>query len=148
MSKIDIKEILWGGAVIESVTANIGLTILRVFSGLSMAFGHGLGKVPPSERFINATGEMGFPMPEFFAWSAAGAEFGGGLLLALGLLTRPATFFLGITMIVAGFIRHAADPFGQKEKALLFLAIAVAFLLIGAGKYSIDAWIRSRSQQD
>ena len=26
---------------------------LRMFVGLSMAFGHGLGKVPPSEGFVN-----------------------------------------------------------------------------------------------
>ena len=143
-----IKDILWGGAIIESAKTNIGLAILRVFSGLGMAFGHGLGKITPSERFINATGEMGFPLPEFFAWSAAGAEFGGGLLLALGFLTRPATFFIGITMLVAAFIRHAADPFAVKEKALLYFAISIAFALIGAGKYSIDAVLRSRSQQD
>ena len=113
-----------------------------------MALGHGLGKIPPSERFVNGTAEMGFPLPEFFAWSAGGAEFGGGLLLALGLLTRPASFFIGCTMLVAGFIRHAADPFGGKEKALLYLAISIAFALVGAGKYSIDAVIRSRASQE
>jgi putative oxidoreductase len=139
-----IKSLVFGGAVIESALANVGLTILRVFTGLSMAFAHGLGKIPPSERFVEGTANMGFPMPEFFAWAAGLSEFGGGVFLALGLFTRPSAFFLCCTMFVAGFIRHAADPFGGKEKALLFLAISLAFLLIGAGKYGVDAWVRSR----
>ena len=141
-----VKHILFGGAAIESLSANVGLAILRVFAGLSIAFGHGLGKISPSEQFVANTGNLGFPMPEFFSWAAVGAEFGGGILLALGFLTRPASFFMGFTMLVAGFIRHAADPFGRKEKALLYLAIAVAFLLVGAGRYGVDAWIRSRNE--
>jgi putative oxidoreductase len=139
-----IKQVVFGGAVIESTLANVGLTILRVFTGLSMAFAHGLGKVPPSERFVEGTANMGFPLPEFFAWAAGLSEFGGGLFFALGLFTRPSAFLLCCTMFVAGFIRHAADPFGGKEKALLFLAISLAFLLIGAGKYGVDTWVRSR----
>ena len=54
----------------------------------------------------------------------------------------PASFFLGITMFVAAFIRHAADPFMRKEKALLFLALAAFFVLVGAGRYSLDRIIR------
>ena len=40
------KRFLFGGAFIESIPANVGLAILRVFVGLSMALGHGLGKLP------------------------------------------------------------------------------------------------------
>lgn len=140
-----VKQLVFGGAVIESTLANVGLTILRVFTGLSMALAHGLGKIPPSERFVEGTSQLGFPLPEFFAWAAGLSEFGGGVFLALGFCTRPAAFFICCTMIVAGFIRHAADPFGSKEKAFLFLVIALAFLLIGAGKYGVDAWVRGRA---
>ena len=52
---------------------------------------------------------------------------------------------MGFTMLVAGFGVHAADPFARKEMALLYLAIAVMFLLVGSGKYGVDAWIRSRN---
>ena len=138
------RELLFGGANIESEHANVGLAILRVISGLSIAFGHGIGKIPPSAGLVAGTAKLGFPLPEFFAWAAAFGEFGGGLLLALGLLTRPGTFFMGFTMMVAAFGVHAADPFGIKEMALLYLAIAVMFLLVGSGKYGVDACIRSR----
>ncbi len=139
-----IKRLLFGGAVIESIPANVGLAILRVFVGLSMALGHGLGKLPPSERFVTITGDLGFPVPEFFAWVAAFSEFGGGLLLALGLLTRPGAFFICSTMLVAGFFQHAADPFSTKEMAFLYLVITGMFVVIGSGKYGIDTLIRSR----
>lgn len=141
-----IRDILFGGAIFESASANIGLAILRIYTGLSMALGHGLGKLPPSEGFIEGTGEMGFPLPGFFAWVAGLSEFAGGISLALGLMTRPSAFFVACTMCVAAFIRHAADPFARKEKAMLFLAIAVAFVLIGAGKYGVDAWVRARGR--
>ena len=138
------RELLFGGAKIESEHANIGLAILRVISGLSIAFGHGIGKIPPSAGLVAGTAQLGFPLPELLAWAAAFGEFGGGLLLALGLLTRPGTFLMGFTMMVAAFGVHAADPFGIKEMALLYLAIAVMFLLVGSGKYGVDACIRSR----
>lgn len=133
-----MKKFLFGGADIKSGAANTGLFILRVYTGLSMAIAHGWGKTPPSEKFIEGVAKMGFPIPEVFAWAASLSELGGGVLLALGLMTRPAAFFLACTVGVAGFIRHADDPFGTAEKAFLFLAIAVAFMFIGGGKFALD----------
>lgn len=133
-----MKKILFGGADIKSGAANIGLFILRVFTGLTMAIAHGWGKTPPSEKFIEGVAKMGFPMPEVFAWAASLSELVGGILLAIGLSTRPAAFFIACTMGVAGFVRHASDPFATAEKAFLFLAIAIAFVFIGGGKYALD----------
>jgi len=41
-------------------------------------------------------------------------------------------------MAVAAFMVHAADPFGTKEKVLLYLFAFVIFALTGAGKYPVD----------
>ena len=65
------RELLFGGAEIDSDKANLGLAILRVIAGLSMAFGHGIGKIPPSSGLVAGTAKLGFPLPEFFAWAAA-----------------------------------------------------------------------------
>jgi len=124
--------------------ADFGLLILRLGAGLSMAFGHGLGKVPVSEGFIGGVEKMGFVMPAFFAWAAALSEFVGGIFIALGFATRPSAVFLTITMLVAAFIRHAEDPFGRKEKAILFALIAIYLIFKGAGKYSLDELIYNR----
>ena len=134
-------KFLFGNPFPNSIGLNIGLFALRVFSGLIMAFGHGIRKIPPSEGFINGAADMGFPLPGFFAWMAGLSEFVGGILIALGLFTRPSALFLGATMFVAGFIRHGEDPFGKMELALIYLCISLALLLTGPGKYSIDKLI-------
>lgn len=115
---------------------------LRMFAGLSMALGHGLGKIPPSEGFVTMLEGQGLPLAIVFAWAAALSEFVGGLFLAFGIATRPAAFFLTLTMLYAGLIRHAEDPFSSKEKALLYAAIALFYTLRGAGQYSVDGMIR------
>lgn len=128
----------------DSQLADLGLAILRIGFGLSLAFGHGLGKVPVSEGFIAGTAKMGFPMPALFAWAAALSEFVGGIFVALGFATKPSSVFITITMFVAAFIRHAEDPFGRKEKAIIFGLVAIYFIFKGAGKYSLDNLIYNR----
>lgn len=123
---------------------DVGLLFLRVFAGLSLALAHGVGKFPPSERFIGGAAEMGFPLPVLFAWAAALSESVGGLLLAVGLITRPAAFFILVTMLVAAFVRQAGDPFLERELALLYGAVALQFLLTGPGRLAVDALVPAR----
>ena len=138
-----MKKLLFSGTE-NSITTDLLLAMLRLFSGLSLGLAHGIGKVPPSAGFIEHTGDLGFPLPEFFAWSAGLAEFAGALLLAFGLFTRPAAFFVAITMFVAGFINHAGDPFGVAEKAYLYFAMAILYLILGSGRYSADSLVRRK----
>lgn len=133
-----LKSFLFGSIDVKSNTTHFALLALRIFTGLSMALAHGLGKIPPSEAFITSTGNLGFPFPLFFAWAAALSEFLGGILLALGLFTRPSAMFLGFTMLTAAFLRHADDPFTGKEKALLYLVICIFLILTGSGKFGLD----------
>ena len=133
---------LFGGSVRSSWLADVGLTALRVGAGLAMALAHGYGKMPPSDRFISGVESMGFPQPELFAWAAALSEFLGGLLLAVGLATRPAALFILGTMGVGFFISHGNDPFRDRELAFLYGLVMVAFLFSGAGRFSIDRLLR------
>ncbi len=119
--------------------SDLGLLIFRLFVGLAMALAHGLGKLPPPERLVEGLTSMGLPMPGIMSWVVALAEFGGGLLIAVGLCTRFAAAILGFTMLVAGFVVHAADPFSVKELAFFYLAACVLLIFTGAGKYSLDS---------
>ena len=139
-------NLLFGGVDIRSKAANVGLMLLRVYAGLSLAFAHGIGKVPPSERFIAGVANLGFPMPSLFAWAAGCSELLGGVFLAIGFMTRPAAFFVAFTMGVAGLITHAADPYGRKEKAFLYMFIAIVYLLVGAGRYAVDGFIKRQEE--
>lgn len=116
----------------------LSMLVPRVFFGLTMAFSHGLGKVPPPDMLISGIDSMGLPMAGTFAWIAGLSEFAGGIFLALGLLTRPAALFLSITMAVAGFVVHMKDPFNVKEMAFLYLAVFVMFAIRGSGRWSVD----------
>lgn len=139
-----LKQILFGGETGLSFAANAGLALLRIFAGVSMAAAHGLGKMPPSEQFVGGVTNLGFPAPYVFAWAASLAEFLGGAFLALGLFTRVSSFFVASTMLTAAFGVHLNDPYQRKELALLYLAVALCFMLKGAGDWSIDAFFRGR----
>ena len=139
-----LKQILFGGESGLSPIANAGLTLLRIFVGVALAFSHGIGKLPPDEQLIQGTASIGFPAPTFFAWAAALSEFAGGIGLALGLFTRISSFFIACVMLVALLGVHLRDPFGKQELAFFYLFIAVAFLFKGAGDWSIDAFFREK----
>jgi putative oxidoreductase len=138
-----LRELLIGGAGGASREADAGLLALRLFAGLGLALGHGIGKLPPSPRFLAGVEEMGFPAPALFAWAAALAEAVGGALIAAGLLTRPSALFVLFTMLVAAFLREG-PAFADKEKPLLYGAVALLLMLMGAGRYSLDAALRGR----
>lgn len=117
---------------------SLGLLVGRVMFGLIMAFAHGMGKVPPPAMLVDGVTAMGLPLPGLMAWGAGLAEFAGGILIAVGLFTRPAAILWIITMLVAAFIAHGADPFQKKELALLYCSFAVVVLALGGGKFSLD----------
>ena len=136
-----MKNILFHCESYQSFALNLGLLLFRAGVGLTMAFSHGIGKVPPPEQLINGITSMGLPMPIVMAWCAALAEFLGGLGIAAGLFTRLAAASLSVTMAVAFFIVHANDPLQSKELALLYLFSSTFIFMSGAGKFSIDALI-------
>jgi putative oxidoreductase len=143
-----VKEILFGGAQISCVPANAGLALLRIFTGIALAFAHGIGKVPPSEQLVGGVEKLGFPIPTLFAWAAGLSEFAGGILLALGLFTRLSGFFIAFTMFVAAFGVHLNDPFLTKEKALMYMFTGLCFMAAGSGNWGVDAFIRERDAGD
>jgi putative oxidoreductase len=149
-----LKQFLFGGPGGASRLADVGLLILRASIGLMLAFGHGMGKLSPAarEQMTGFLQSKGIPAPGAAAFAAMFAEFFGGLLLALGLLTRPAAFLIAFTMLVAVTTAHLHDPLfmhpgpgGAKEPALLYMLPALLFLFTGSGRYGMDALARRRS---
>lgn len=127
--------------------AAVGLLVLRLVAGSAMAL-HGWPKIQHAGSWMGANA----PVPAPLQMLAAFAEFGGGLGWIAGLLTPLASLLIGVTMAVAAGMVHiaAGHPFVANqagpsfEPALGYLAIAVALLLVGPGRISLDAWLFDR----
>ncbi|WP_409526599.1 DoxX family protein [Nitrincola sp. MINF-07-Sa-05] len=82
------------------------------------------------------------------ALGAGSAEFFGGILLILGLLTRPSALVLAFTMLVAIFAVHIEHGLflsnNGYEFGLALLAGSVALALLGGGRLSLDRQLQTR----
>ena len=123
---------------------DVGLLILRGFSGAFMFFGHGLSKLQNLlAGNLNFADPLGLGQNLSLILSTFAEFFCAGLLI-LGLFPRVSAGILIINMFVAGLIQHSSDPFAVKEKALIYLVIFIALLIFGAGKYSINELLPSK----
>lgn len=132
-----------------SSTSSVGFALVRVFAGLFLALLHGWGKVVHAYgylvhgqewRFLQVVADIGFPMPLLFALLSTLAEFVGGLLIALGLFTRYAAFFVLFNMLVA--LYRNVSRGSLDELASLYALVALACLISGGGAFSLDARLR------
>jgi putative oxidoreductase len=114
------------------------LSILRFVAGFLMIW-HGSQKL------------FGFPIAlppgaEGPVIVVAGAiEFFGGLLILVGLFTRPAAFLMSGLMAAAYFMAHAPSGFlpivNQGELAAIYSFLYLYFTFAGGGAWSVDALI-------
>lgn len=121
--------------------------VLRLAAGLIFV-PHGLWKLgflggPGLTGVAGFLGGAGYWPGAFWAPFLAGLEIIGGILLAIGLLTRPvaALFFIQMLFIVGfhwdnGFFFNA--PGGGYEYPLMWLAVIFYFLVRGGGPMSVD----------
>jgi putative oxidoreductase len=121
------------------------LSVLRIMTGL-LFLEHGTGKL------------LGFPSSDHTASSLFSLigfqgvlELAGGLLILLGLFTRPVAFVLAGDMAVAYFMAHAPRSFyptvNDGQLAILFCFVFLYLAFAGGGEWSVDEEIaRSRSR--
>jgi putative oxidoreductase len=118
--------------------------LLRVIAGLLM-MQHGGQKI--FDWFGGSPG--GHPAAWSQIWFGGMIEFWGGLLVMIGLLTRPAAFLLSGTMAVAYFqFHHKMELFwpmqNKGEAAVLYCFIFLFICAYGGGRLSLDALIQSK----
>lgn len=116
------------------------LSILRIVVAL-LFLQHGLSKL------------FGFPSPMAppplwtMEWFSGVIEFAGGVLLTLGLFTRPAALIMSGEMAVGYFMFHAPRSFfpalNGGDPAILYCFVFLYLVFAGAGPWSLDAlWSR------
>jgi putative oxidoreductase len=122
--------------------------LLRIMAGFAFAQ-HGAAKL---FGVLGGVGPSGGPVELMSIMGLAGViEFFGGILILVGLLTRPVAFLASGEMAFAYFMSHFPRGFlsleNRGEPALLFCFIFLFFAAHGAGSFSIDAlFARRRSR--
>lgn len=114
------------------------LAVLRIMTGL-LFLAHGTQKLlsfPAGER---AGSGLGFDSPGAFAGII---ELVCGLLVTIGLFTRPAAFLASGTMAAAYFIAHAPQGFfpvnNGGDSAILYCFVFLYLFVAGPGAWSLD----------
>lgn len=120
------------------------LSILRIVAGFLFSF-HGC------QKLLGLFGGMGNGATAPFGtliWLAGVLELVGGILIAVGLFTRPAAFVLSGEMAYAYFSAHA--PKGSwpilngGELAVLYCFLFLYFAAAGPGPISLDRVLRRK----
>ena len=112
------------------------LSLLRIVAALLFVL-HGTSKLVNFPPF-----PMDLPAPGSMLWIGAIVELVGGLLVLIGLFTRPAAFILSGEMAVAYWMFHAPrstfPSANQGEAAILFCFIFLLIAAAGPGPWSVD----------
>ncbi len=121
---------------------SVGLLLLRFVMGVAFML-HGWGKIWNPLHWMGPDA----PIPAALQLLAAVAEFGGGIGLTVGGLTRLASLGIATVMGVALSVVHwpmghpfVGAPGGPSyELPAVYLACALLFLILGPGRISVDA---------
>jgi len=126
---------------------NLGLLIIRIAIGLTIAT-HGLNKIFGGGKIPGTSGwfaSIGMKAPTLNAWMAALTEIGGGVLLAIGLLTPLAAGGLIAVMMVAMITSHIRNRWfifnangGGVEYVVVLALVALGIAVTGPGEWSLD----------
>ncbi len=140
MNTATITKLLSSDASLAPLALRLSAGIIFAAHGAQKLFGWfgGYGLEGTGQWMASIGLEPGYLM----ALLAGSAEFFGGLALILGVLTRPAALALAGTMVVAIVTVHLQNGLFMSnngyEFGLSLLAISVALVFSGAGRFAID----------
>jgi putative oxidoreductase len=125
------------------------LSILRIVTGL-LFLEHGTQKVlgfPPAPAMPAAATHAAIPGLMGMLGHASGPiELIGGLLITIGLFTRPVAFILSGEMAVAYFTVHFPKDFfpiiNKGELAAIYCFVFLYLVIAGGGSWALDALLR------
>jgi putative oxidoreductase len=117
--------------------SDLAILLLRIGVGIIFIVS-GWGKLNGIEGTQGFFGNIGIPMPVVMAWVVAIVEFGGGLMVLLGLYIRIPTPLLAIVMVVAIITVKYEAGWNPMRIDLSLLLMSLALFILGSGRYSLD----------
>ena len=128
-------------------SVDIGLAILRI-AAAAVFINHGYQKlfVYGISGVTGAFTGMGVPAPALMGPLIGVLEFFGGIALVLGFLTRLVALGYTCDMLGAILLVQLKNGFSHFELEFLLLGSAIALVLAGAGRFSVDAMIADRRE--
>ncbi|MFQ6605856.1 MAG: DoxX family protein [Fidelibacterota bacterium] len=143
-----MKNIIAKISNISPSSLELGLLIIRVGLGVMFIL-HGYPKLAGGLDTWTRIGEMGVGSAGIHFWHpfwgflAAISEFGGGIILILGVGFRLGTSFLFLTMIFA-VAYHVISGKGSPYHAIESAAVFAGLFLTGPGKYTLSQWMNNQ----
>lgn len=140
MSKTTIAERIPALRPVYAALHDYAETLMRVICGVIFAV-HGYPKIMNPYGASEMVEGLGFYPGAFWSPALSITEFVAGVLIALGLFTRPAAVAASIILAVTVYAHWVA--FGQgysgSEKSILWLGMAIFFAVRGSNRHSVDA---------
>jgi len=123
--------------------APLSVFLMRVVAGGTLVL-HGWPKIQDPFKNVDMVEKLGFMPGAIWSPALAGTEFFGGILLAIGFLTRPAAFATTIVLLVTVWFHWLlqGQGFAGAEKSILWAAITIYFVTHGGGYLSVDRALR------
>lgn len=117
-------------------------TLLRIVAGVALMM-HGLGKIGDPFGSAGMVEGLGFYPGAFWSLLLTLTEFVGGILITVGLLTRPASFAAMIVLLVTVWFHWITleQGYSGAEKSILWAAVFFFFVIRGGNRHSVDAKI-------
>lgn len=117
-------------------------TLLRVVAGVLLVT-HGYGKITNPFGAVGMVESLGFYPGVFWSPLLSATEFFGGILVTIGLFTRPAAFAAMIVLLVTVYFHGivTGEGLAGAEKSILWAAIFFFFAIRGSNAQSVDAKI-------
>ncbi len=126
--------------------SDLTLFILRALTGAFLVHEtwDNVSSAARMAEFVEFLGQHGFPAPALLAPLSVAIQFGCGILLVAGLLTRAAGLLIAANFVVAVVMVHWDEAFRGWWPAIVLVFLGLHFAAAGSGRFGLDGLFGKR----
>ena len=115
-----------------------GIGILRIITGLLLVY-HGIELFDAETMKVYTTWDS-LKASTLLPYIGKAGELISGILLTIGLFTRPACIIIMATFIYITFFVGGGKFWYQDQHPFMFVLMSLVFIFTGPGNFSVDEW--------